>query len=73
MKLSRADRTSWAKDNYHKFKSEFHENMKRGNTKPPISDSQKRAGSGKGDMPRLVDKEKFDKNYSAIKWKSKKK
>lgn len=73
MKLNKKDRTAMAKDNYHKFKSELQENMKRGNTKPPISDSQKRAGFGKGDMPRVVNKDKFDKNYNAINWKSKKK
>jgi len=69
-KLSNADKKSMAQDNYHKFKAEALENMKKGN-KPPVSESQKRAGYGKGDMSRKVDMKKYQKNYDFIKWRSK--
>ena len=69
-RLNRKDRTKMAKDNYHKFKAEAFDNMKKGN-KPPISESQKRAGSGKGDLPRPMDLKKYQKNYDSIRWRSK--
>ena len=52
------------------FKAEALDNMKKGN-KPPVSESQKRAGSGKGDMPRKVNNKIYEKNYDQIKWRSK--
>ena len=29
------------------------------------------SGNGKGDQPRKVDKDKYDKNYESIKWEKK--
>ena len=61
-----------ARDNYDKFSAEIKDNMKKGN-RSPVSKSQERQGSGKGDMPRKTNKTQYDKNFDQINWKSKKK
>jgi len=67
MRLSRADRTKQARDNYLRAR----ENVKFG--EPPITSSHKRqSGIGKGDFPRVVNKKIYDMNYNLIRWKSNK-
>lgn len=65
MNLDPKVRDKMAADNYKKFKEE----IKFG--PPPICESQKRQGNGKGDMPRKFNKELYDENYGKIRWKSK--
>ena len=71
-KLDPKERDKMAEHNKFLFKEQIKENKKRGNIRSPISSSQKRAGYGKGDAPRPVNKRKWDTNYTKINWNSKK-
>ena len=66
-RLSRADRTAMAMDNYRKFSAQAKAN--RGKP-PPITSSSQRQGAGKGDAPRLGNTRKYRKNFDYINWKS---
>ena len=62
MKLDPKERDKMAYDNYQKFSEEIEYNMKVGN-KPPLLNKE---------VSRMVNKTKWQDNYSSINWNSKK-
>ena len=67
-RLSQRERDRMRKDNYEKF----NEQLKTQKGPPPIPDSVKRAGPGKGDASRITNYKKYQQNYNTIFWNSKK-